>query len=222
MSKFLAIWHQRLRFFYLEWFTKLKQQDFETIKSEKTPVVLVAGTYASGRGLLPLKKFLESLGYPVYLAPAKRNFEPVPILAKKLQQQIQKIPAKRVQIIAHSLGGMTTLVALQDSKIFTKVVQVITLGSPLNGCLLGSLAFWERRNYQKYIALNSKTIRHLSSNPKINKKIRVFYACFDEIVFPKRNMCLKYAKENVELSVYGHMGLVLGKDVWKEIAKRLV
>jgi len=222
MKKFLAIWRQRIYFFRLEYFTKLRKKDFETIKSQKTPVVLVAGIYASGRSLLPMKKFLERKGYPVHLAPEKKNYESVLILARRLEKQIQKIPAQKVQIVAHSMGGITALQALQNPKIFAKVVQVVTLGSPLNGCRLGNLAFWEHWNNQKYLALHSPAIKKINSHKKINQKICTLYACFDEIVFPKRNMKLKNAKENKELPTYGHTGLILYRRTWKEVAKRLV
>ncbi|MBU1089873.1 hypothetical protein KKF38_03720, partial [Patescibacteria group bacterium] len=222
MKKFLAIWRQRVRFFYLEYFTKLKKSDFQTIKSRKTPIVLVAGIYASGRSLLPLKKFLEKNGYPVYLAPEKKNTEPLPILARRLGKQILAVPAKKVQIIAHSMGGITALKALQNKKILAKVKQAITLGSPLDGCFFGNLAFWERRRNQKYLALHSKEIRKLNSNSKINRKIRVLHSYFDEIVFPKKFTKLRGAKENCELPVYGHVGLILAKRSWREILRRLV
>jgi pimeloyl-ACP methyl ester carboxylesterase len=222
MKKLGAIWRQRIRFFRLEHFTRLHEKDFTTIQSKKTPVVLVAGIYAGGRSLLPLKKFLESQNYPVYLAPEKQNYEAVSILAKRLEKQIQKISDPKIQIMAHSMGGITVLQALQNPKIFAKVTQVITLGSPLNGCLLGSLAFLERRRNQKYLALNSQAIKKLNSNLKINCKIRVLWAAFDEIVFPKKSIKLRGAKENAELPVYGHTGLILAKKSWQEILKRLV
>ncbi len=222
MKKFLAVWKQRLRFIRLEYFTSLRKKDFQTIKSKKTPVVLVAGIYAGGRSLLPMKKFLESKGWSVYLAPEKKNFEVVPILAKRLEKQIQNIPAKKVQIIAHSMGGITTLNALQNPKTLAKVSQVITLGSPLQGCKFGSVAFWEKGKNQKYLALDSKDIAEVNSNLKINKKIRALHSCFDEIVFPKKITEIKGAKENTEIPTYGHVGLILAKRTWREVLKRLV
>ncbi|MFH1375300.1 MAG: hypothetical protein ABIH35_01370 [Patescibacteria group bacterium] len=212
----------RLRFFWLEYFTRLRKKDFATIKSKRVPVVLVAGIYAGGRSLLPMKHFLESKGYPVYLALEQKNWEPVPILAKRLQRQISCLPAKHVQIVAHSMGGITTLAALRDKKVLSKVKQIITLGSPLNGCPLGSVAFWERGKNQKYLASNSKIIKRLNSNPKINRKIRSLCASFDEIVFPQKVSRLRGAKENYKLPISGHASLILAEEVWEEILKRLV
>ena len=222
MKKFLAVWRQRIYFFYLEYFTRLRKSDFRTIKSRKTPIVLVGGIYAGARSLLMMKKFFESKGYPVYLPSEKKNFQQIPVLAKRLQNQIKKIPAQKVQIIAHSMGGITTLQALRDAKTLAKIQQVITIGSPLNGCPMGNLAFWEYRNNQKYLAKNSETIHKLNSNKKINRKIRSLYAEFDEIVFPKKTSILLGAKENRQLKVHGHLGLILAKKSFREIAKRLV
>lgn len=222
MKNIFNINFHRIRFFRLEYFTRLRKKDFGVIKSKRTPVVLVAGIYAGGRSLLPMKKFLENKGYPVYLAPEKKNIERVPILAKRLQQMLLKIPAKRVQIVAHSMGGITTLAALQDKKVLSKVKQVLTLGSPLNGCALGSVAFWERGKNQEYLASSSKTIEKLNSNPKINRKIRSLYSFFDEIVFPQKVSRLQGAKENHKLPISGHASLILDEKVWQEIAKRLI
>ncbi|MCK5471739.1 hypothetical protein KAI54_00955 [Candidatus Gracilibacteria bacterium] len=138
-----------------------------------------------------------------------------------MEKQILAVPAKKVQIVAHSMGGMTVLKMLQDSKTLAKVSQVIMLGSPLNGCALGSLAFWERWRNQKYLALNSRVIKKLNSNPKINRKIQALFSQFDGIVFPKNISKLKHAKENAELPIYGHVGLILAKKSWREILGRL-
>jgi len=222
MRKFFKFWQQRFHFLYLEHFSRLQKSDLRTIKSAKTPIILVAGIYASVRSLLPLKKFLESEGYSVYLPQKRKNYEAVPVLAKRLQERIKKIPTKKVQIIAHSMGGITTMKALQDPKTFAKVSQVITLGSPLNGCILGSLAFWERRKNRKYLALFSRDIAKLNSNLKINKKVRTLYSRRDGVVFPKSMAKLRGAKENAELSVIGHVGLILARSAWEEVLKRLV
>ena len=222
MKKFLAIWKQRIRFLILEYLSRISSKDFKTIKSSKTPVVLVAGIYASGRSLLPLKKFLEKNGYPIYLAPEKKNTEPLPALVRRLEKQILAVPAKKIQIIAHSMGGITTLKACQNKKTLAKVSRVIMLGSPLNGCVLGSLAFWERWRNQKYLSLHSNEIEKLNSNSKINRKICALFSQFDGMVFPKNVSILKHAKENAELPVYGHVGLILAKRSWREILRRLV
>lgn len=221
-KKFLAVWHQRIYFFYLEYFTKLKKSDFRTIKSRKTPIVLVGGIYAGARSLVMMKKFFEAKGYPVHLPSEKRNYERIPVLAKRLQNKIKKIPAKKIQIVAHSMGGITTLQALQDKTTLAKTKQVITLGSPLHGCPMGSLAFWEYWNNGDYLRHNSATIKKLNSDKKVNSKIRSLRASFDEIVFPKSTSILKSAKENKQISIHGHLGLILAQKSFREISKRLV
>ncbi len=155
LKKHFASFRLRAEFWRLEYFSRSRAKDFATIKSKRMPVVLVAGIYASGKSLRPLKKFLEQKGWPVSLAPAEKNYAAVPILAKRLEERILAIPAKKVQIVAHSLGGITALVALKTPKVFAKVAQVITLGSPLQGCALGKFAFWEL----KKIAISSRPIR---------------------------------------------------------------
>lgn len=184
--------------------------------------MLVSGIYAGGRSFLPFKKFLEKNGWSVSLAPEQKNCELVEILARKLQKRIAEIPAKRVQIVTHSMGGITVLCALQNSKIFKKVEQVITLGSPLRGCALGDLAFWEKKKNQKWLARNSVELAKLTASPKINRKIISLRAEFDEIVFPAKVSILLDARENSEIKIIRHAGLILAKKSWREIVRRLL
>ncbi|MFH0776265.1 MAG: hypothetical protein V1936_01475 [Patescibacteria group bacterium] len=222
LRKFFAIRWQRLYFFWIENCTHLRPRDLKTIVAKKMPVVLISGIYTGGRSLLPLKQFLESQGWPVYLPAEKKNFARLPILAKQLERRIREIPAKKVQIVAHSMGGLTALWALQDPKLRARVAQVISLGAPFNGCILGSLAFWERKRNQKYLALHSAAIKKMQANRAACGKIRALHAKFDELVFPESTTILKGARENTELQVIGHAGLLLAKKTWRAIAKRLL
>lgn len=223
MWKFLVSQSRRLKFFYLENILHIGKKDYRTIQNDKIPVVfLVAGIYGSAHGLIPLKNFLESKGYPVYLPPKEKNKEPIPKLAKKLTKQILEAPQKKVQIIAHSMGGLTALTAMQNPKVAKKVAQVITLGSPLNGCILGSLAFWEHKRNRRYLKFLSKDTKKLTAKPSINRKVRSLFAKYDGIVFPKKASILNNAKENFEVNVNSHVDLILSPKAWKEIVKRLV
>lgn len=222
LKKYSESWNARWRFWRLEYLTRLRQKDFATIKSKRVPIVLVAGIYASGKSLRPMKKFFEQKGWPVSLAPGEKNYESVPVLAKRLEQRILALPAKKVQIVAHSLGGITALAALRNPKVFAKVSQVIALGSPLNGCALGNLAFWELKKNRDFVALNSKKIQALTASPKINRKFRSLRAKLDPVVFPVEASILTGARENSELKVVGHIALILSPEAWRAVAKRLV
>ncbi len=222
IKDFFGFWKRRVRFFWLEYLRHFSPKSRKTIVSNRMPIVLVAGIYASGRSFAPLKKFLEARGWPVDVDFAKRNVDELPLLAEKLKKRIEKIPAKKVQIVAHSLGGLTTLAVLADPKIREKVELVITLGSPFRGCFLGNIAFWEAKRNQKYVAMNSVEIQKLTENRAANHKIRALHASFDEIVFPKEITILRGARENYEIDVVGHVGLILAKTAWYEIARRLI
>lgn len=188
------------------------------LKSKKQPVLLVAGIFASGRMWLPFKQFLESRGYTVYLPPLKRNFADVPTLAAELAAQIQKLPAKKIQIVAHSLGGLTALAALQNPKIAAKVSQVITLGSPLLGCFFGTIYPTAARPWLKFnSAERSAWLRN-----SVTKKFKTFVARRDWIVFPASRAVLSAAAEVLELPVAGHLSLVLHPAVWAAVERRLV
>jgi len=219
--KKIVIYLRLSRFIWLEYFTRLSIADKNTVLSKKTPVVLVAGIYASARSLVPLKKFLELHGFAVYLPPQKKNTEAISILAEKLAQQILAIPQKKVQVIACSMGGITVLAAAQNSRIAEKISQIITLGSPFAGCYLGSLVFWEYWRNQKYLKYLSRETTKLTSDKHLNKKVRALFARHDGLVFPQKCAILLGAKENIELPVDGHVSLIFSPKVWREIICRL-
>lgn len=219
---FFGFWKRRARYFWLEYLRYFSPKKIKTIKSNRIPVVFVAGIYASGRSFLPFKKFLEARGWPVDVDFSKRNVDELSLLAAKLKKRILKIPAKKVQIVAHSMGGLTTLAVLADPKIRAKVELVITIGTPFRGCALGSFAFWERDRNQKFLVLGSAEAKKLTANRAANRKFRTLHAKFDEIVFPKGITILRGARENSEIEVFGHLALLLARKSWREIAKRLI
>jgi pimeloyl-ACP methyl ester carboxylesterase len=219
LKKFFRGATARFRFWRLEYFSRLSKKDFCTINSQKMPVVLVAGIYAGGRSLVPLKKFLEKNGWSVSLAPERKNFAPLSELAEKLARRIAKIPAQKVQLVVHSMGGLTALVALRDPKISRKVDRVIALGSPFGGSALGAFALLEKN--QKYLVLGSPELKTLTANHKINSKFFALRAEFDEIVFPPEVSELPDARENSTIPVTSHAALILSKKSWRAVVRRL-
>lgn len=209
-----------LDFCKLEFFTKLKLRDFSTIESKKIPVVLVQGSLASARYMIPFKRFLESRNYPVYLYSRKRNTKYLSELSDQLMKRVSCLKEKRIQIVAHSLGGLITLWAMQNKKFAKKVQQVIAVGSPFKGSLWGALAFYDKN--KKFLKYFSKDTQKLTSNKKINSKFVSLFAEYDEFVIPQSCAHLNDARGNFQIPVVGHYNIIRSKEGWKEIESRLV
>lgn len=185
------------------------------------PIVLVAGFYGSARMLMPLKKYLEKAGFTVYAPPLTRNYARVPKLAEKLVEQIHAIPTKKVQLVTHSLGGVTALAALaSDKATCNKTQQVITLGSPLQGCFWGTILI-NLRN-RRWLKLNAQPNSKWMRQSGIAAKFRTLHATRDFVVWPSSHATIPGAKENTKLPVIGHMNLAFEKAAWDEVIQRLI
>jgi triacylglycerol lipase len=122
------------------------------------PVVLVHGLFGFDRIGVPgarfdyfrgIAKHLESLGchaHAVRLPPAAS----VPERARELVAAIEALPHERVDLIAHSLGGLDARYALTHLGLAGRVRALVTVGTPHRGTPLADLALkgpldWARR-----------------------------------------------------------------------------
>jgi triacylglycerol lipase len=112
------------------------------------PVVLVHGLFGFDRIGVPgvklhyfrgLVDHLETLGchaHAVRLPPAAS----VPERAQRLADKIAALPHDRVDIIAHSLGGLDARYALAHCGLAPRVRSLVTIGTPHLGTPLANLA----------------------------------------------------------------------------------
>ena len=103
-------------------------------RSDNACVVLVHGLWMNAAALLMLQKRLHDcgynvvrFGYPSVRAGLKENAAQLSRLLKSLQT---------IHIVAHSLGGIVTLNALELNPE-PRVRRIVLLGSPVAGCLSG-------------------------------------------------------------------------------------
>ena len=118
------------------------------VRGPPLPVVLVHGLFGFDRIGVPgvkvhyfrgIVKHLESLGCHAHAVrlPASAS---VPDRAKILVDKIAALPHERVDIIAHSLGGLDARYALAKLGLATKVRALVTIGTPHHGTPLADLA----------------------------------------------------------------------------------
>jgi triacylglycerol lipase len=122
------------------------------------PVVLVHGLFGFDRVGVPgarfdyfrgIAKHLSSLGciaHAVRLPPAAS----VPDRARELVAAIAALPHDRIDLIAHSLGGLDARYALTHLGLASRVRSLVTVGTPHHGTPLADLALrgplhWARR-----------------------------------------------------------------------------
>ncbi len=112
------------------------------------PVVLVHGLFGFARIGVPgmrlhyfrgIVKHLESLGCHVH-AVRLPPYASVPARAKRLVAAIEALPHDRVDLIAHSLGGLDARYALAHLGLHHRVRSLVTIGTPHHGTPIADLA----------------------------------------------------------------------------------
>ena len=122
------------------------------------PVVLVHGLFGFDRIGVPgarfdyfrgIAKHLEALGCHAHAVrlPAAAS---VPDRARELVAAIEALPHDRIDLIAHSLGGLDARYALTHLGLARRVRSLVTIGTPHHGTPIADLALkgpldWARR-----------------------------------------------------------------------------
>ena len=119
------------------------------VRATPLPVVLVHGLFGFDRIGVPgarfdyfrgIAKHLETLGchaHAVRLPPSAS----VPERARELVLAIDALPHPRIDLIAHSLGGLDARYALTHLGLARRVRSLVTVGTPHRGTPLADLAF---------------------------------------------------------------------------------
>ena len=92
--------------------------------------IAVAGVKREYFRGVPVK--LTALGAQVHL-PRLSPFASVPQRAKQLAEAVKLIDAKKVNLVAHSLGGLDARYAISRLELAPKVASLITIGTPHHG-----------------------------------------------------------------------------------------
>jgi triacylglycerol lipase len=151
------------------------------------PIVLVHGLFGFDRIGIPgarfdyfrgIAKHLESLGCHAHAVrlPAAAS---VPERARELVAAIEALSHERVDLIAHSLGGLDARYALTRLGLARRVRSLVTVGTPHHGTPLADLALkgplhWARRIVS---ALGVPTDALAAFNAEVTDVPGVRYAC---------------------------------------------
>lgn len=130
----------------------------EVPRGPPLPVVLVHGLFGFDRIGVPgarfdyfrgIAKHLEALGCHAHAVKLPASAA-VPMRAKQLVAAIEALPHERVDLIAHSLGGLDARYALSKLGLDRRVRSLVTIGTPHHGSpiadlVLGSPIGWAHK-----------------------------------------------------------------------------
>jgi triacylglycerol lipase len=118
-----------------------------TQRGPPLPVVLVHGLFGFDRIGVPgvrfdyfrgIAKHLETLGCHAH-AVKLPAYASVPARARQLVAAIEALPHERVDVIAHSLGGLDARYALANLGLAKRVRALVTIGTPHRGSPIADL-----------------------------------------------------------------------------------
>lgn len=125
-------------------------------------------------------------------------------MKKKVEEIQRHYPGKKITLIGHSMGGIIAARYAADCKNTDHIAKVITLGSPLQGTVLASLAFgkcsrqMQRKSpYLKLLEqdLNTKNITFINVGSRT-----------DLIVLPNSSASFKTVpSEKIQFASMGHL-----------------
>lgn len=183
----------------------------------KTSVILIPGISNKWGFLKKLGDSISAKGYPVYVVKKlKFNLFDIPTSAKIVREIIDKNNLEKAVIVGHSKGGLIGKYCLIRENKDNKVKGLIAVGAPFSGSLLAKIS----PASHKELTPESKIIKSLNSNKKVNSRIISIMPVFDNHVWHKNGSYLKGAI-NITVPIKGHHKIVFDKMSISKIAGQI-
>jgi hypothetical protein len=182
-------------------------------------ILVIPGYKADDRFMLPLRKYLEFLGYKALPWGLGENHGDVPVLIEKIKKLIDEYYAEinqKLIIIGWSLGGYIGREVARESQ--DKISKVITLGSPIIG---GPKYTSIGDAYGEKFGINLDTLeKEIDKRFDVELKIPIYslYSKRDNIV--SWESCIdRYSPNAVNQEIDStHIGLVVSFEAYKWIS----
>ena len=191
---------------------------------EARPVVLVHGLGATKRCWFALARALRQYGMTVDAISYRPLGTSVEQIAERLGIHVEVLLAEtgadKVHLIGHSLGGLVIAQALADGHLAGRVDTVITIGTPFGGspwaelCPFGTTV--------RALRDGSPLLRRLATTP-VADGVRwvAFTSTLDVIVPGRRAVPGRGGVRTVTVDDYGHLGMLLSRQVVSRILSEL-
>ncbi len=139
-------------------------------------------------------------------------------LARLIRDVLKATGARQVEIVAHSLGGLVSRLAIQKYKLAHQVKTLITLGSPHHGTYSARYA---NTAITRDIRPNSKLIKELEKQPW-PKSVRgvTFWSKSDLLVLPPKSAAMDGTAQ-IEVTPFTHYSYLIDPKSWAVVRRAL-
>jgi triacylglycerol lipase len=188
-------------------------------RREQRTLVFVHGLGANRSGFFPLQLYLRLHGHRRFLAYDYRSAGSLEHLALGLKRTIDRsVAGGRIDLVAHSMGGLVARFYLQQLGGARRVDRLITLGTPHHG---SHAANFIPSALVRQLLPAGPFLQHLNSlPPPQGVEVTSIVAGRDLLVQPIESAVCPFG-ENVHFDEIGHLELLFRPEVMTEVAYRL-
>ena len=222
---------QSARLFLFEWWTLLGsglRMGFAwwfmrepAPRAATAPVLLIHGVLCNAGVWLGMRGWLRARGlHPIYTMSLTPPLASIDTFADQLAQKIDSIlaqtGARKVSLVAHSMGGLVARAYLRRHDA-SRVARLVTIGTPHEGSVLAWL--FPGRSL-KQMRPGSEWLRELNAAPLPPVPVVSIWSWHDSMVAPQTSAHLPGAR-NVMLKGVGHNALLRDRGVAELVAQAL-
>jgi len=186
---------------------------------EDRTLVFVHGLATNRSGFLPLRAYLRALGYRRQYAFNYRSAGSLEALGLRLKRELQgAIRGGRIDLVAHSMGGLVARFYLQQLGGARRVDRLLTLGTPHHGT---HAANFLPSPLVRQLLPEGPFIRHLNAlPPPVGVEVTSFVAGRDLLIQPTASARCPHG-EAIEFESLGHVELLFRPEVFRRIREVL-
>jgi len=195
------------------------------VPGPRAPVLLVHGYGHNASGWLLYRALLARSGWTeIYLVNYPSLVSPIETCAERVAAKVEEIlkrsPHDRVDVVAHSMGGIVARYYVHRMGGAKHVRRLVTLGTPHAGVpLAGRLPFDPGRQMAPGGAFLQRLDEGRSLTP--GTEIVCFWSRFDNMAVPYRGARVAECPHDVEFDDLGHSALLLSLTVYRELERAL-
>ena len=184
------------------------------VVKNKAPIILIPGISNKWGFLKRLGDSISMLGHPVYVVRELGfNLLDIPQSAKIVRRIAAQNNLENAIVVGHSKGGIIGKYFLIHENKDNRIKGVIAIASPFSGSrIVNHLP----GKHFKELAPESKMVKDMNSNKKINSKIISIMPEFDNHVWSEKRSYLDGAL-NIMLAVKGHHKIIFDKSSIRKI-----
>ncbi len=187
------------------------------------PLILVHGLGGHPGNFMALRGYLRIKGHKRVYAADFGSAESLELMAELLKELVAAVvernhldPEDRVDLVAHSMGGLVSRLALEDPEFSRRVALLVTMGSPHAGTWMARLAV---AGATPQLHPHSQAVQHLASQlPWIpdpdGPRLVALWSMADQLVSPPEGAQVPGA-ENIELEGFTHYSYFLEPPAWR-------